>query len=117
MRIKINDNKISTNGFKIPAEGNISETLVLKSVSNLLEKNGDNYKSVGAKYICNDPATYSQLTIKVPGSEPIITDKELNELEDACFIRIPLEETVIIPYKIEFGKIYVSITCPSIELV
>ena len=64
-----------------------------------------------------DTISFQQIYIKVPHSTPIITQSDLDNADMPVFVSIPTKDTVVKPYKIEFGHVKVSITSPSISIV
>lgn len=64
-----------------------------------------------------DTILFQQIDVKVPHSIPIITQSDLDNADMPVFVSIPTKDTVVKPYKIEFGHVKVSITSPSISIV
>ena len=59
----------------------------------------------------------NRFQIRVPSTVPVIEQDKLDESEEIPFVELPINETVVKPYKMEFGKVYVSISAPWIRLV
>lgn len=67
-------------------------------------------------YIVTDDRL-NRYKIKVQSTVPVIEQQELEEAEEILYIEFPTDECVVKPYKIEFGRTYVSITAPYAKLV
>ena len=46
----------------------------------------------------------------------MISEKELENAEHPIFISIPLKDSIVKPYKIEYGKVKVSIQVPYVKI-
>ena len=116
----IDNNIMKADALVMGATGLISEQLVLLDITYQYKTDeaGEKTKEVEyVKYKCIDTATYSSLMIKVKTNKPVISNTDLEASEDAVYIRIPVDETLIKPYAIEYGKAKVSIIAPRVELV
>lgn len=116
----IDNNIMKADALVMGATGLISEQLVLLDITYQYKTDeaGEKTKEVEyVKYKCIDTATYSSLMIKVKTNKPVISNADLEASEDAVYIRIPVDETLIKPYAIEYGKAKVSIIAPRVELV
>ncbi|MBQ2921953.1 MAG: hypothetical protein IJE60_02490 [Tyzzerella sp.] len=116
----IDNNMMKASSLVMGATGLISEQLVLLDITYQYKTDeaGEKTKEVEyVKYKCIDTATYSSLMIKVETNKPVISNANLEASEDAVYIRIPVDETLIKPYAIEYGKAKVSIIAPFVELV
>ena len=116
----IDNNMMKASSLEMGATGLISEQLVLLDITYQYKTDeaGEKTKEVEyVKYKCIDTATYSSLMIKVETNKPVISNANLEASEDAVYIRIPVDETLIKPYAIEYGKAKVSIIAPFVELV
>lgn len=60
--------------------------------------------------------SFSTFDVKVPATVPVITQEDLEQAEERVFVEIPLEETFVRPYKMEYGTATVSIVAPYITL-
>lgn len=120
MRSIINNNKIATTDILISAEGILPEIAVLKAVkpSYLLDAEGKRTDKVDyIRYECANPTDFSSFTLKVLSTIQIITAEELEDAREVVYVKIPLNEVIIKPYKIEYGTAFVSIIVPRIQLV
>lgn len=61
--------------------------------------------------------TLAALSIRVNTTIPVITQEKLMQSEGRVFILFPLEETVVRPYRLEYGTATVSIVAPYAKLV
>lgn len=68
------------------------------------------------KYTVTDLETLSSFTVRVNSTTPVITPEELEETEERVFIEFPLEETIVKPYKLEYGTATLSIVAPYAKL-
>ena len=116
----IDNNIMKASLLAMRAEGYISEELVLLDITYQYKTNeaGEKTKEIEyVKYRCADPVTFSGLIIKVETKKPVISEKDLENSVENMRIRIPVEETYVKPYAIEYGKAKVSIIAPRVELV
>ena len=116
---RIKSNLIKISELQISAEGLIPSEAVLGGVNPIYgtDANGKRTDNIeGFRYDLTDPSNYSTFTIKVMGTTPVITQKELEKSETPVLLEIPVEQVVIKPYKLEYGKATLSITAPSVKL-
>lgn len=116
----IDNNMMKADSLVMGATGLISEQLVLLDITYQYKTDeaGEKTKEVEyVKYKCIDTATYSSLMIKVKTNKPVISKTDLEASVDAVYIRVPVDETLVKPYAIEYGKAKVSIIAPRVELV
>lgn len=119
MGISFKNNTLSALVFEIPASKYLPEIAVIRDVrlSKVKDANGKITDKVDCtRYDCINPDTYEMFTIKVPGAEPVITKEDLESSTAPIFIEIPVEETIIRPYSIEYGRVKVSIIAPYVKL-
>lgn len=120
MKKIIDNNRISTADILISAEGILPEIAVLKTVrpAYLLDSEGKRTDKVDfIRYECANPTDFSSFTLKVLSTKQIITAEELEDATEVVYVKIPLNEVIIKPYKIEYGIAAVSIIVPRIQLV
>lgn len=115
MKKNIEENKISTKALGIPfSEFTTSTRFFLKGIKeNFAYEDGkrtDKFKST--TLTCVDVETFSTLKIKVE-TKFRLTQKDLDEATERIFVEIPTNETIVTPYKIEYGKATVTITAPT----
>lgn len=115
MKKNIEENKISTKALGIPlSEFTTSTRFFLKEIKeNFAYEDGkrtDKFKST--TLTCVDLITFSTLKIKVE-TKFQLTQKDLDEATERIFVEIPTDETIVMPYKIEYGKATVTITAPE----
>ena len=116
----IENNMMKANLLAMVASGFISEELILLDITYQYKTNevGERTKEIECvKYRCADPVTFSGLMIKVETNKPVISVKDVEESSEPIYIRIPVDDTLIKPYAIEYGKAKVSIVAPYVELV
>lgn len=119
-KIKIRDGKISAADLQITSSEVIPDKAVLRGVrvSYIQDENKKKTDQIEAvRYDCINETDFSSFTIKVPSSLPVITNEELESAEGIVHILIPVGETHIKPYKIEYGQVFVSIVAPYVSLV
>ena len=123
MPILINNNKLklSTVDLSVPLKDFFTQkpdlAVVDLSPVHRYEK-GERTEVVDAyRYTLTDLASGAQLTVKVPGAAPVITQEELEAAEGPVRVSIDLARTRVTPYAIEFGVATVSIVSPDISLV
>ena len=68
-------------------------------------------------YTVTDMDTLGSFNVHVTSTTPVITPEELEEAEERVFIEFPMNETIVKPYRIEFGTATVSIVAPYAQLV
>jgi len=69
------------------------------------------------RYTVTDMDTLSSFSVRVNSTTPVITPEELEETEERVFIEFPMDETIVKPYKLEYGTATVSIVAPYAKLV
>lgn len=119
MILKLNNNEMKASDLAVSAVGYISETAVLRAVKVTYAKDSDGNKTnviESSSFICVDPINYASFTLKVNGARIFITPEALEEAEELVYIDIPVSETIIKPYSIEYGKAKVSIIAPYIKV-
>ena len=70
----------------------------------------------GVNYTLTDPQTFAQIRVKALTTTPVVTQEKLDANNTPIYIEIPLDETVVKPYKIDFGTVSLSITAPYVKL-
>lgn len=68
-------------------------------------------------YTVTDMDTLGSFNVRVTSTTPVITTEELEEAEERVFIEFPMNETIVKPYRIEYGTATVSIVAPYAQLV
>lgn len=115
----INNNVITVGEISFPAEGYVPEKAVLKEVrvSYKKDENGKITEDIDAtRYHCINPDNFDTFTVKVPGKKPVISLDEFKKLETVLYLEIPVSETLIKPFVIEYGKVKVSIIAPEVRI-
>lgn len=115
MKKQIEDNVVSTKALGVPLSTFTTATkFFLKGIKeNFAYEDGkrtDKFKST--TLTCVDLITFSTLKIKVEKKFQL-TQKDLDESTERIFVEIPTNETIVTPYKIEYGKATVTITAPT----
>lgn len=116
----INNNAILLAKMEMSAKGKFSDVVVIRAVriSYVKDANGKSTNNIECcRYDCIDPNTFNTFTIKVPASNPVISNEALEASAEPVCIEIPVDETIIRPYAIEYGRAKVSITAPYVKLV
>ena len=119
MTLKLNNNQIKASELSISAVGYISEVAVLRDVKVSYIKDSDGKATnviESSRYTCVDPVTFATFTLKVNGARVLITPEAVAESEEHIYIDIPVDETIIKPYAIEYGTAKVSIIAPYIKV-
>lgn len=115
MKKNIEENKISTKALGIPlSEFTTSTRFFLKEIKeNFAYEDGKRTNEFRSTTLtCVDVETFSTLKIKVE-TKFRLTQKDLDEATERIFVEIPTNETIVTPYKIEYGKATVTITAPT----
>lgn len=119
MKILINKNQIEPKLLEFPLS-NFTEnaefvvTAVKDNYAYENEKKTDKWLSTTIS--CVDTVTFATLDVKV--SQHInLSQTEIDNSESAIYVEIPLDETIVRPYEIKFGKAKVSIVAPSVKIV
>ena len=114
----LNNNIISARNFTVPLSDYVSNEAICKGVRYHYETNSEGKiikdKITAVSYSVVDPNTYISYTLKVVG-QPVVTPEELETTTTFIELDIPTEECIVKPYKIEYGKVYVSITAPYVK--
>lgn len=119
MKVLIDNNVIKASELEVSAVGIIPEVAVVRNVriSNVLDAEGNRTDKVEAvRYDCVNPDNFSSFTLKVEATRPVVTKETLESSEEPIYITIPVSETVIRPYAIEYGQAKVSIIVPYVKL-
>lgn len=119
MKALIENNEIAVANLEVSAIGKISDLLVVRRVRPTYKKDDpgkmtDLIESV--RYDCVDPDNFATLTIKVIATSPVITNELIENSDEPVYISVPVDQTVIRPYEISYGKAKVSIVAPSVKL-
>lgn len=120
MKLSIDKNMIDARELAVALSTFISDTpeFVVKSIR-------ENYEYVDGKktdkflsttLTCIDTISYVVLDIKVE-KHLNLTAQQLEQSDTPIYVEIPLEETIVRPYAIEYGKAKVSIIAPSVKII
>lgn len=119
MKSFIDNNVMEIADLEVSAEGKISEILVVKKVrpSYMKDAEGKITENIeNIKYDCVDPETFASVTLKVQSTRPIVTNEMIEESESVIYIKVPVSETIIRPYEINFGKAKVTVIVPYVNM-
>lgn len=119
MKHLISNNIMTASQFNLPAVGIIPQLAVLRDVklSYATDAEGKRTDSVNSiRYDCVDPERFSTFTIKVETSKPVISAEELENSENMVVLELPVDEMIIKPYELAFGKAKVSIVAPYVKI-
>ncbi len=111
----IEENVVSTKALGVPLSTFTTATkFFLKGIKeNFAYEDGKRTNEFrSTTLICVDVETFSTLKIKVEKKFQL-TQKDLDESTERIFVEIPTNETIVTPYKIEYGKATVTITAPK----
>lgn len=115
----INNNIISARSFTQPLSNFVSEEAICKGVRYHYQTNSEGEvikdKIIAVSYWLVCPNTFTNYTLRVNSSQPVVTPEELETTTTFIELDIPTEECIVKPYKIEYGKVYVSITAPYVK--
>lgn len=121
-RANLRDNKISAENIEfalsniLPGRRKLAVTEV-RPVPHYDENHKRTDKIEGYRYTVTDMDTLSSFSVRVNSTAPVITPEELEETDERVFIEFPLEETIVKPYRIEYGIATISIIAPYATLV
>ena len=118
----LNNNIISAKNFTVPLSDYVSSEAICKEVRVHYDTNNEGKiikdKITAVSYSVVDPNSYTSYVIKVVGDgQPVVSPEELLEaLETSTFVilDVPTTKSVIVPYRIEYGKVFVSIHAPFV---
>lgn len=119
MKALIENNEMAVADMEVSAKGKIADILVVRKVRPQYIKDAEGKitdKIEAVRYDCVDPETYASITLKVLSTHPVVTNEMIELSEEAIYISIPVEETIIRPYEIKFGKAKVSIIVPFVKI-
>jgi len=119
MKSFIDNNVMEIADLEVSAEGKISEILVVKKVrpSYMKDAEGKITENIeNIKYDCVDPETFASVTLKVQSTRPIVTNEMIEASESVIYIKVPVSETIIRPYEINFGKAKVTVIVPYVNM-
>ena len=119
MKAKLDENKIEAAELVLPLSTfTQTEEYAVKNVQENYEyinnKKTDTFLST--TLTCIDVETLAVLRIKVE-AHINLTAKMLEQSEQPVYIKIPIEQTFVRPYAIEYGKVKVSIIAPSVAIL
>lgn len=119
MRAKLDENKVEAAELVLPLSTfTQTDEYALKNIQENYEyvnnKKTDTFLST--TLTCIDVETLAILRIKVE-SRINLTAKMLEQSEQPVYIKIPIEQTFVRPYAIEYGKAKVTIIAPSVTIV
>ena len=115
----IDNNIIAANVLAVSAMDYLPKIAALKGISEIYQKdaNGNKTDTLQAiTYHCVNTENYHNFSVKTMNTKRIITQEQLDEAPDVVFIEIPVEETIMKPYEIAYGKAKVSIIAPYVKL-
>ena len=118
--MRIDNNEMKAKDLAMSAAGILSgEAVVSDFTYQYKTDNAGNRTDIieCVRYKCVDLTTFSNFTIKVETDKPVISKEDLENSETPVLIRIPVDDTIIKPYAIEYGKAKVSIIAPYVELI
>ena len=94
-----------------------NDKFVVKQVSPIYdyEKGVKTDKVVAYRYSLVDPEMFEPFDVKVEGTTPVVTNEIVADRENR--VCVTLENAVIKPYKIEYGKVKYSISADSIKVL
>lgn len=120
MKATIESNKMLTETLQIAGTGILPGEAIVRDIRVIYGVDGNQKKTdeiKGVRYDCISEKDFSTFAIKTISINPVITKEELEASEVPVRISIPVSETIIKPYKIEYGKALVTITAPYVRLV
>lgn len=109
--------KLSISRIRIPLQ-NLMETEIfaLLNVTEVFEyregKRTENITEI--RYTVANPDTFENFDVKVAGAKAVITQKQLDEEEN--HIWVSLENAVVKPYKIEYGKAECTVMADAVKI-
>ena len=117
---KLNDNICKADCFEMKLSDFVdSDIFALNSVEKRYKYDENRQRTDvidGIVYTITDDRL-NRYKVKVPTTVPIIEQQELEESDELIYVRLPIDESIIKPYKIEFGRTYVSISSPYAQRV
>lgn len=117
----LRDNQISAQNISFTLSGILPETakFALTGVRPVFhyDENRKRTDLIEAyTYTVTEMDTLSSFHVRVNSTTPVITPEELEEAEERVFIEFPTDETIVKPYKLEYGTATVSIVAPYAKL-
>lgn len=94
-----------------------SDKFVIKQVSPVFdyEKGVKTDKVVAYRYSLVDPDTFESFDVKIEGTTPIVTNEMVTDRENRYYVA--LENAIIKPYEMKYGKVKYSIVADSIRVL
>lgn len=71
-------------------------------------------------YQLTDPKTFQYFQVRVNTTHLVISPDELEQERQSgnpIFVEVPIQETIVKPYDISYGKAKISIQAPSVKLI
>lgn len=95
----------------------LSDKFIVKGVTPVYAyENGKRTDKIqGYRYTLIDPEVYETFDIKVKGTNPVITNEMVTDRENRVYVA--LENAIIKPYKIEYGRVSCSVVADSIRVL
>ena len=118
-KVKLSNNEISTEFFlKYLHEFYPQGEFVLKDINPIYKyKDGKRTGTIiGYNYSLIDKTSFEYIRVKVSGSEPVIPLEDFQNQTIPVCVKLP-KNTIVKPYKIQYGIVLVSILAPYIEVV
>lgn len=94
-----------------------SEKFIVKQVSPVYdyEKGVKTDKVVAYRYSLVDPEMFEPFDVKVEGTTPVVTNEMVADRENRIWVA--LENAIIKPYEMKYGKVKFSISADSIKVL
>lgn len=119
MKLTISQNRVDAKLLEMPLSAftNNSEFAITAVKDNFAYENGvKTEKWLSTTLSCVDTVSYATIDVKVP-KHLEISQSEIDQSESIICVEIPLEDTIVRPYAIEYGKAKLSIVAPSVRII
>ena len=116
----LDNNEVQASKFGKPLSSFTSSTeFVVKAVKQNFKYDSQGNRTdecISLTVTCTDPENFDVLKIKVPKTISLTNDDVL-KAEDFIYLKVPTEEAMVYPWKVEYGKAQVVIEAPSASIV
>lgn len=119
MKFAISKNRIDAKLLEKPLSDftSNSEFAITGIKDNFAYENGEKTdKWTSTTICCVDTFSYATIDVKV-SQHLNLTQDEIDRSESAIYAELPLNETLVRPYAIEYGKAKLSIIAPSVKII
>ncbi len=113
-----NNLEMSANQASFPLESRVKEQVfaLMDSAPSYQYDNGKKTENVeGTKYTVANTRTFDKFDVKTPEKTPVVSAEQIEASDERIFVSFV--NAIAKPVKIEFGKVYFSVTADSAKIM